>query len=85
MRGQNFSFEVLCKKVVTEVKMHKSLVCAYKSQDFAQSQKNFAQLHDREIVTFRKSAQFQDKSLIRFLVLWPLLDLKQSEGTVQKI
>ena len=42
-------------KIVKEVKKHKFLVCAYKSQDFAQSQKNCARLHDRETVTFRNS------------------------------
>ena len=35
--------------------MHKVLGCAYKSHDFAQSQKFFARSHDRETVTFRKS------------------------------
>ena len=45
MRGKN----------VKEVKMHKFLVCACKSQDFAQSQKFFARSHDRETVTFRNS------------------------------
>ena len=35
--------------------MHQFLVCAYKSQDFAQSQKNCARSHDRETVTFRNS------------------------------
>ena len=35
--------------------MHKFLVCAYKSQEFAQSQNFFARLHDRETVTFRNS------------------------------
>ena len=44
------------KKTVQEVKMHKFLVCACKSQDFAQSQKKFARSHDRETVTFRNSA-----------------------------
>ena len=34
--------------------MHKFVVCAYKSQDFAQSQKFFTLSHNREIVTFRK-------------------------------
>ena len=43
------------KKPVKEVKMHKFLVCLYKYQDFAQSQKNFARSHDRETVTFRNS------------------------------
>ena len=43
------------KKTVKEVKMHKCWVCAYKSQDFAQGQENFARLHDSEIVTFRNS------------------------------
>ena len=40
------------EKTVKEVKMHKFLVCAYKSQDFAQSEKNFcevARLEDHEI------------------------------------
>ena len=40
------------KKTVKEVKMHKFLVCACKSQDIAQSQKKFARLHDRETVIF---------------------------------
>ena len=35
--------------------MHKFLVCASKSQDFAQSQTNFVQLHEHETVTFRNS------------------------------
>ena len=43
-------------KTVKEFKMHKFLVCAYKSQDFAQSQKICAGSHDRETVTFRNSA-----------------------------
>ena len=44
------------KKTAKEVKMHKFLAFACKSQDFAQSQKNFARSHDRETVTFRNSA-----------------------------
>ena len=43
------------KKTVKKGKMHILLVCACKSQDFGQSQKNFAQSHDRETVTFRNS------------------------------
>ena len=43
------------KKTVKEVKKHQFLVCACKSEDFAQSQKNFARSHDRETVTFRNS------------------------------
>ena len=35
--------------------MHKFIVCACKSQDFAQCQKIFARSHDPETVTFRKS------------------------------
>ena len=35
--------------------MHKLLVCARKSQEFAQSQKKIARSHDRETVTFRNS------------------------------
>ena len=46
------------EKSVKEVKMHKFSVCAYKSQDFAQSRENFARLHDRETVTFRNSVQW---------------------------
>ena len=44
--------------------MHKCLVCAYKSHDFAQSQKNFARSHDREIVTFRNSAKIATVSVM---------------------
>ena len=36
--------------------MHKVLVCAYKSQDFAKNQKIFARSHDRDTVTFRNYA-----------------------------
>ena len=36
--------------------MHIFLVSAYNSQDFAQSQENFARSHDGETVTFRNSA-----------------------------
>ena len=43
------------KKTVKEVKMHKFLVFACKSQDFAQIQKKFAPLHNRETMTFRNS------------------------------
>ena len=43
------------KKTVKEVKMHKFLVFACKSQDFAQIQKHFARSHDRVTVTFRSS------------------------------
>ena len=48
------------KKTVKEVKMHKFLVCAYKSQDFAQSLENYARSHDRDTVTFRNSAYSMD-------------------------
>ena len=44
------------KKTVREVKMHKLLVCACKSQDLAQSQKKVERSHNRETVTFRNSA-----------------------------
>ena len=43
------------KKTLKEIRMHKFLVCAGKSQDFAQSQKSFERLHDCETVTFRNS------------------------------
>ena len=35
--------------------MHKFLVSAYNSQDFAHTQENFARLHDHETVKFRNS------------------------------
>ena len=41
------------KKNVKEVKMHKFLVCAYKSPDFAQIQKKKSGSYDRVTVTFR--------------------------------
>ena len=44
------------EKNVKEVKMHEFLVCAHKSQDFAQSQTKIARSHDQETVTFRNSA-----------------------------
>ena len=40
------------KKTVKEAKIHIFLVCACKSQDFAQSQKIFVRSHNRETVTF---------------------------------
>ena len=43
------------KKTAKEVKMHKFLAFACKSQDFAQSQKNFAPSHDGVTVSFRNS------------------------------
>ena len=46
------------KKTAKEVKMHKFLARACKSQDFAQIQKNFARSHDRVTVIFRSSAGF---------------------------
>ena len=45
------------KKTVKEVKIHIFLVYAYKSQDFAQSNRNFARSHDRMTVTFRNSVE----------------------------
>ena len=44
------------KKLQKEVEMQKKIVCKYNSQDFAQTQGNFAWSHDRETVTFRNSA-----------------------------
>ena len=44
------------KKTAKEVKKHKFLACACKSQDFAQGQKNFARSHDRTTARFRNSA-----------------------------
>ena len=35
--------------------MHKFLVCAHKSQDFAHSQKQFVRSHNLETMTFRNS------------------------------
>ena len=43
------------KETVKKGKMHQFLVCASKSQDFAQSQENYASSHGRETVTFRNS------------------------------
>ena len=45
------------EKIVKEVKMHKFLVCACKSQDFVQSQNHLARLHDLEALTFRNSGK----------------------------
>ena len=45
----------LLRKTGKKVKMNNFLVCPCKSQDFAQSQKNCAQLHAHETVTFRNS------------------------------
>ena len=42
-------------KSVKEVKIHKFLLCACKSQGFAHWQKFLLQSHDREILTFRNS------------------------------
>ena len=44
------------KKTINVIEMYKCLVCGYKSQDFAQSQENFAWSHDHQTVTFRNSA-----------------------------
>ena len=44
------------KETVKEVEMHTFLVCAYKSQNCEQSQKNCERSHDCETVTFRNSA-----------------------------
>ena len=49
------------EKMAKQVKMQKFLVSAYKSQDFAQSQENFARSHDRVTVTVRNSAQLYHK------------------------
>ena len=43
------------KKTRKKFKMYEFLVCACKSPDFAQSQKNFARSRDHDIVTFRNS------------------------------
>ena len=43
------------QKNAKEVKMHKFLACACKSQDFAQGQKNFARSHDHTTARFRNS------------------------------
>ena len=47
------------KEEEKEVKIHKFLVCAYNSQDFAQTPENFAWSLDRKTVTFRNSAFLQ--------------------------
>ena len=41
------------EKNVKDVEMHQFSVCTNKSQDFAQSEKNFVLSHNRETVTFR--------------------------------
>ena len=46
------------EKNVKEVKRHNFVVNSCKSQDFAQSQKYFARLHDHGTVTFRNSDFF---------------------------
>ena len=51
LRGQNFSFVILFKNKC-------------KSQDFAQSNKFFAQSHDHETRTFRNSAQEKQIGII---------------------
>ena len=43
------------EKTAKEVKKHKFLACACKSQDFAQGQTNFARSHDRTTARFRNS------------------------------
>ena len=43
------------RKHYKQVQLHKCLVCTYKSQDFAQSQKFFARSHNRGTMTFRNS------------------------------
>ena len=56
------------KKKLKEVKMHKLLVCACKSQNFAQSQKKFAQLHNRETVAFINSESLILLSLLSLFI-----------------
>ena len=50
--------------------MHNFLVCACKSQDFLQSQLNFARSHDRETVSFRNSALIWKKESKKILLQW---------------
>ena len=55
---QKAHYTIKCEeKTFKELKIHQVLVCAYKSQDFAQIQKNVALFHDRVTVTFRNSGQ----------------------------
>jgi hypothetical protein len=51
------------KKTVKEVKNHIFLDYAHKSQDFAQSNRNFTRSHDRMTGTFRNSAYRLCKNL----------------------
>ena len=44
--------------------MHKFLVYAYRSQDFMESQKIFARLHDRDTVTFRNSVKMLQHNIV---------------------
>ena len=57
------------KKLKKEVKIHKFLVCAYNSQDFAQTQENFARSQDRATVTFRNSGPLVLRQVNTFLYL----------------
>ena len=47
--------------------MNNFLVCAYKSQDFAQSEKSFARWHDWKTVRFRKSVQQYGDTYLNFI------------------
>ena len=63
------------KKTVKEVIIHIFLVYSYKSQDFAQSNRNFARSHDRMTVTFRNSVQHLLISLARGLRYFHYVEL----------
>ena len=51
--------------------MQKKLVCAYNSQDFAQTQENFARSQDRETMTFRNSGAIVKATFtLQHIVTW---------------
>ena len=52
-------------------KCKKKLVCAYNSQDFAQTQENFARSQDRETMTFRNSGAIVKATFtLQHIVTW---------------
>ena len=61
------------RKTVKEVKIHDIFVCAFKSQDFTQSQENFARSHDCETVTFRNCDLNSPLLLSKFLLLFQFI------------
>ena len=76
------------RRAFKDVKMHKFLVCTPKSQDFAQSQKNFARSHDRMTARFRNSAAgiqtlFLQTTPAAVSLAWEPLSLTNSAKTLR--